>query len=251
MSKNGIVNPNLSSNAIGFINDFGGGLLYTCGLDNIGVPRDGYIQHGSISYMPANHINISNGFEEDDYYVKVSGEVEYTSLFGHHLVLHRTIKLLYNKPHIFIEDQIENRNQQDDQYMLMYHMNFGYPFINEKTKLNINRISHTDIFNQDQSRTYSNHLELEKPIVKKSEEVFIHTLYKGDVDVNVINQEDGVNIQFNSERLKYMTEWKSMASGDYVLGIEPATTKLSDRAYTPIKPYDIHNYRLEIIFYKK
>ncbi len=251
-SKNGIVNPKLSSQAIGFINDFGGGLLYTCGLDNIGGPRDGYIQHGSLAYLPAEHVNITKGFDEHKkFFVSVEGEIKYTSLFGHHLVLKRSIKLFFNQSSIFIEDQIENLNHEDDQYMLMYHFNFGYPFINEHTKLYFSNISKTDVFNQNKKRTYSDFHRLEKPIVNYPEEVFIHEFDNTSTKIDIINQEDSVSLHFDNERLKYMTQWKSMASGDYALGIEPATTKLSERAYTPIKAFDNHVYKLELTFKNK
>jgi hypothetical protein len=248
LSKNGLVNPSLSSNAISFINDFGGGLLYTCGLDNIGSPRENFVQHGSISYIPANHVNIKNGYIKEDFFISVEGSMHYTSLFGHDLILNRKITLFYDKPNIHIEDTIINQNGYEDHYMLMYHFNFGYPFINEHTKIKFEEIVKTEIFNQDETKTYGDYHQLEKPDIKKPEEVFVHQLKEGKSRIDVMNVEDCATIEFNTKRLKYLTEWKSMAKGDYALGIEPSTTSLINREYLKIKAHDKHNYQVTLKF---
>ena len=35
-------------------------------------------------------------------------------------------------------------------------------------------------------------------------------------------------MSYSGETLPYFVEWKSMASGDYALGLEPSTTRLGD-----------------------
>ncbi|MFA6800548.1 MAG: DUF4432 family protein [Acholeplasmataceae bacterium] len=251
-SKNGIVNPKLSSDAVKFLNDFGGGLFYTCGLDNIGGPNEGFVQHGSISYLPADFVNITKGNNDDHiYYVEVSGEIKYTSLFGSNLILKRAIRMYYNEPNIWITDEIINRNFNDDQYMLMYHFNFGYPFINENTTLSINETIQTRRLNEQKNVENDNFCRLEKPQKAKDEEVFIHTLKNEKTNIDVDNQIEILNLSFDNHRLKYLTQWKSMASGDYVLGIEPATCQLDHRGYTMIKAFDQHRYQLKISVHSK
>ena len=36
-------------------------------------------------------------------------------------------------------------------------------------------------------------------------------------------------LEWTGETLPYFVEWKSMAAGDYALGLEPATTELDNR----------------------
>ena len=58
-----------------------------------------------------------------------------------------------------------------------------------------------------------------------------------DTMVLVANHElnIGLTIEFNQKNLPYFMEWKSMASGDYVLGLEPSNSSVYG------KPYHIEN----------
>jgi len=61
--------------------------------------------------------------------------------------------------------------------------------------------------------------------------VFIHDMQsddKLDTMVLVANHEldIGLTIEFNQKNLPYFMEWKSMASGDYVLGLEPSNSSV-------------------------
>jgi hypothetical protein len=40
---------------------WGGGLLTTCGLDNVGVPSEGLPQHGTYTYLPARDVVVDGG----------------------------------------------------------------------------------------------------------------------------------------------------------------------------------------------
>ena len=40
---------------------WGGGLLTTCGLDNVGVPSEGLPQHGTYTYLPARDVVVNGG----------------------------------------------------------------------------------------------------------------------------------------------------------------------------------------------
>ena len=53
-------------------------------------------------------------------------------------------------------------------------------------------------------------------------------------------------VQYSQETLPWFLEWKSMASGDYALGLEPATTELDDRfTYKQIQPKEKISFKLE------
>ena len=65
------------------------------------------------------------------------------------------------------------------------------------------------------------------PIENETENLIFHTL-KPDVDkvitVKLENPKLGIGayIQYDSEYLPYLVEWKCMRSGEYALGIEPS-----------------------------
>ena len=245
ISKNGMVNANLSSLELRFVHTFGGGLLYTCGLDNIGAPRDGFTQHGSISYIPAENVHIIYGTEYEKHYVEVSGDMKHTALFGSHLILRRSIRLYDNEPKIHIKDDIINQNDRIDQYMLLYHFNLGYPFINEHTTLQISDVLETLIHQYESNRKYTDFRRLEKPNTHQNEEVFIHKMAMKKAQILVDNTKEMASLTYETTRLSHLVQWKSMIKGDYALGIEPATTDLGNRQYTEIEPFDHHEFKLE------
>ena len=58
-------------------------------------------------------------------------------------------------------------------------------------------------------------------------------------EVSLVNEKLGkkLTVSYSGDTLPHFVEWKSMASGDYALGLEPCTTELDDRfTYRTIKP---------------
>ncbi|MDR0831795.1 MAG: aldose 1-epimerase family protein [Bacillales bacterium] len=239
--KNGLNNPsNLS-----FLNTFDGGFLYTCGLDNIGSPSKTFIQHGSISSIPSENVLIERVERNNKYYVSISGEMKYTSLFGSKLILKRKITLAYLSDELRIEDTVENAGFGTDEYMLLYHFNLGYPLLDEKTKVNIPNISETYFVNKKAEDNQAKLLTFEKPLPQTEEEVFVHHLKEGKETVTVSNKRN-IEFTFETNDLPYLTQWKSSASADYVLGIEPATTNLIKKEYKKIEAGEKHSYTIII-----
>lgn len=241
ITKNGMSSSELSnSSARGFVNDFDGGLLFTCGLDNIGTPatRNGRncIQHGSISYLPAENVNIFKGYKDGEYSVSVSGDVKYTALFGSNLVLHRVITLKYLSDEILIQSTITNIGFVDDEFMMLLHFNLGYPLIDTDTAITIDSIQSTSFINEKAMSNSAEMLKLAKPKPICDEEVFSHKLSGDTATVTVCGTTKKLSMTFKTVNLPYLTQWKSMKSGDYVLGIEPTTTPLDDRKTRKIAP---------------
>lgn len=76
-----------------------GGMLFTCGLENICAPCniDGkdYPMHGRMRTTPAEHVSADACWEDDDYTLTLSGEMREAEIFGENLVLRRKITTQY------------------------------------------------------------------------------------------------------------------------------------------------------------
>ncbi len=254
ISKNGLVSPRLTeTNAYGFLNSFDAGFLYTCGLDNIGAPveKNGakLSQHGCLSYIPAENVKVDYFNEGDNFGVKVSGEMKYTALFGHKLVLKREISLLYNSDEIKLNDEVRNENFVEDEYMIMYHMNFGYPLLSETATLKVDSYEVkgvSDVFNVEKSNTF------EAPSPGRAEEVYLHKINAGSgKKVELKNGDFKAEIYFDQKEFPYFTQWKSMASGDYVLGLEPNTTPSPEKEYRKIGAGESAFHSVKVVFSDK
>ena len=116
-----------------------GGLFFTCGLQNICGPcqTDGvdYPMHGRIRTTPAEHLCADSYWDGEDYILEVKGEMRESHLFGANLVLRRTVRSVMGSGKIEIIDQVENQTPEEADLMLMYHCNFGYPFLEPGTRL--------------------------------------------------------------------------------------------------------------------
>ncbi len=232
----------LNSQEKEFDANFNGGFLYTCGLDTIGgraLPI-----HGRIHNIPAEIIKT----EVTENGIEIVGEVKQSSLFGEKLTLKRTIKTGVNSNELEVADEIINSGYLDSEYCIMYHTNFGYPMLDSGVTVTA-PITSTEGRNDYAKKVIDNCLVMEEPKADNEETVYFHTVKKGDITVKNEKLNKTVNITYNEGVLPYFIEWKSMVSGAYALGIEPATTTL-DGGFTKktIKPNEVVKTGIKVKF---
>lgn len=216
-----------------------GGMLFTCGLENICAPcRTGgkdYPMHGRIRTTPAEHAGAEARWAGDDYILEVSGTMREAELFGENLTLRRTITTRYGENHICIEDEITNEGFRREPMMLLYHMNVGYPLLCEDSEI---LIPTRKVTPRDETaaanEAYVNRME--PPRDNEPECVFLHEMAadpEGNTFAAVLNRKLGIGLRvdYNVKELPYFMQWKSVASGDYVMGLEPANSSVYGRPY--------------------
>lgn len=224
-----------------------GGLLFTCGLENICAPcsiegRD-YPMHGRIRTTPAEHVCADACWQENDYKVTLTGEMREGELFGENLVLRRNISTVYGENRIYIEDRISNEGFRPEPMMLLYHMNVGYPFLCERSRIVLptRNVQPRDEISAPHTGEYS---RMEPPKDNEPEYVFLHEMAadaEGNTFAAAVNEELGIGlkIEYNQKELPYFMQWKSTASGDYVVGLEPANSSVYGKPYH-IKEHSLH-----------
>lgn len=214
-----------------------GGLMFTCGLENICAPCNSggkdYPMHGRMRTTPAEHVSASADWDGDAYRLRLSGEMREAELFGENLVLRRTIETTYGSRSILVRDEIENEGFRPEPMMLLYHVNVGYPLLSEASQLILPTRSVTprDATSEPHAAEWA---EMSAPKDNEPEYVFIHDLAadgNGDTFAALFNEELclGIKLTFNKKNLPYFMQWKSTASGDYVMGLEPANSRVYGR----------------------
>ena len=236
LSKNG-----LNSNIGEFANKFEGGFLYTCGMDNVSSCVSGKPVHGSLHYSPAENVSakIADGA------VEVSGTVRQTALFGENIVLKRHFMVRENE--IIVCDTVCNEAYTGAKYVLLYHTNFGYPFLNENLKLEIPFVKSEGLTDYAKSRI-GKQLQITEPIDGGEEEVFYNTLEKGEVTLTSEELKTRVKVLYDVEDFPVLLQWKSMISGDYALGIEPSLTRFDDFKMRALAPGEKRQYKIRYTF---
>ena len=246
--------------ADGWLRNFAGGLLVTCGLKSIGTPEEdkGEILplHGRISNTPAERVNIEEYWEDENLYFKVSGKIRESKALNYNLELQRTIFVKAGTNKIILDDVVENAGFNEEEFMLLYHFNIGHPILDKTARL----LTHSkEVFPRDkdaenQSEPYDCYLS---PTKDYNDIVYYHDL-EDDNDVctvAIINEEIamGITLKFNKSQLDCFTQWKFTGLGNYVAGIEPGNARVNGRSIErkegrlkTIKSNEAKHFRIEI-----
>ena len=231
MSKNGYDSPAvISPYENEFLNTFPGGLLYTCGLRSAGpANRDNgewHPLHGRYHGLQAEHVCAE--LENDEIIIK--GTVRETMLFGHVLEVKRTIRIPAFGASLTVEDTVTNLTPRDEEIMQIYHCNFGYPLLSEKARLVLPEERKTIPRTEFARGKLGLECEFDKPIEGEEERVFFQKM-RNDFRASLENPEIGINmtISWSGDTLPILSQWRSMAGGDYVLGLEPTNCYISGR----------------------
>lgn len=235
--------PAFGSSAKGdFRDSWPAGFLTTCGLANVGSPcvdaGDDLPQHGRIASIPAENI-LHGGIwtADDDYELFVEGTLHESRAFGADCTLTRRISTRIGATQFWIKDTVENRGLEPAPFMLLQHINIGFPLLDENALLLLPKTITTarDI---DAKQGVEYCTSFEPPVPGYKEQVFYHDCeaHDGFVRVAIINRlfdqgaGIGVYVQYKKEDYPNLVQWKMMRQGSYVCGIEPANCLVEGRA---------------------
>ena len=108
---------------------FLGGLLATCGPDNIGEPRGSSGQHGTHHLTPATEVRWSRERVGAAWQVCVTGTVAHTSLGGPRILVERSIVASTGTASVEVRDVVRNVGDEPVGVPLLYHVNLGAPLL--------------------------------------------------------------------------------------------------------------------------
>jgi hypothetical protein len=226
---------------------FFGGLLTTCGLSYFGEPGpDGEEQlglHGRYAGLPAVRVRDLSRWEGEEYLLEVAGTVEEASLFGEKLRLERSVASRIGARCLTVRDRVQNFGRRPAPFTILYHVNAGFPLLSAESELETSSVS---------IEPYDPAAAALLPEVRRFAAPdpeypgmgldYLHTM-AADADgrawAAVVNRGLeprggpaglGLFLRFRIDTLPFLNEWKMLAEGDYVVGVEPANTKCLNRA---------------------
>lgn len=242
LSPTGFVEPARYDRAgLGWLRGFGGGLLTTCGLQAIGAPshdagRD-WSLHGEISYRSASavswHIDWSSGQEA----VVLQASVSEIVALGEHLQLDRTYRVPIGGGRIELTDVLTNHGHQPVEFQVLYHVNVGYPLLAETTSVRFPPGDDVVAFDDTSEAAMAEHARGAAPDPGWEAQIFRHhppSDASGWAHVAVSRRDLGsgltLQVSYRTAELPLLWQWRMLRSGDYVMGIEPATGSVAGRA---------------------
>lgn len=245
-----------------FLHYWSAGMLCTCGLENTGPScelPDGMVLplHGRLGMLPAEDLSIHRYWQGEEYMVELAGQVRETRLEGHNLLFTRKITTKMESPVICIHDTLENQGFEPFDFMLLYHINFGYPMVDEGTKvvMNTQSVQGRTPYAEARKTGWS---RVEAVCDGVEEEVFFHDVLPeedGMSTVQVLNEKlrIGAQVRYSYDTLPILSQWKFCMPGEYVLGIEPGNSHIEGRqeglasqGLRQIAPGEILSFDLEM-----
>ena len=240
---NGPVHPkhvNLTEfNGLGFLTGFDE-LLCRCGLSSNGPPGDDQGRrltlHGRIANLPAQFVELRVGLDPP-FEISVIGEVEEAALFLANLRLTTTYTTVPGSNRVVIHDVVENRGAGPAEMQLLYHCNFGPPFLGAGSRV-LAPLREMSPLTPRAAEGIDTHDTYLGPTVGYAEQVYVYDLlpdHRGQTLALLTSAaaDKAVALRFARSNLPCFAVWKNTAATEdgYVTGLEPATNYPNFKAF--------------------
>ena len=187
--------------------------------------------HGRLTAIPGRLLSIEEDWQEVGGVLRVRGEVIQATSFGEHLRLTRTVEIDIFGDEVRVHDTVDNLGFERTPHMFLYHLNLGWPFVDEGSELvaPIRR----QLWASD-STTEQNvpHTPMPAPIKGFVEQVWEHELQAGADDTHRValirpDRDLGLEVSWDARTMPNFFEWQNMREGQYGLGLEPSSNHVA------------------------
>ncbi len=204
-----------------WLKSFTAGYLTTCGLQNVGNPNNDQGEelplHGSLANQPCEQAY----WTEEDGKLVIHTVTKDEIMFGRKLRFERKI-IVHTDANVFeICDKIVNTGDRVEPMEILYHMNMGYPLLDEDAVVEI-PAEKVVPRNEHAAEDLENCLKMEVPQDGYEERCYYHVFADENGKASIYQPKLGVKLEitFDAKELDGFTEWKMMGVRDYALGLE-------------------------------
>lgn len=234
-----------------------GGLVNTAGLVTIGVPQtistehygftqrmtERYGTHGRIALTPASWFRHGEDWDGDRCTLWVEGLVREQIAYGENLSLLRRFEVDLGSHSFRWVDVVTNDGWFETPHQLLYHINLGFPLVDEGAEVLAAAGDPEDLSFTVESETREQAASERWRRVSEPRAGFTHEGYvvpmraasDGTVAVAVVNRQLrsdrgglGVYLRYYHEQLPTYLAWRMMREGLYAVGLEPATNPFGE-----------------------
>lgn len=216
-----------------WITRFSGGLLTTCGIDNVGPSSEGVGLHGSFSHRKASQVaTVRSPMAGGDVQVVITGVIDDADALRRHIRVQRTITSCTGKASISVRDVVENLGVVEEPIPVLYHCNFGYPFWTDGASVTFPEGTHTLPRDSD-AVVDMNTTDFPGTGLGQSERVYEQCLPAGSAVAHIQSPASrlAVEVRWSGETLDRCIQWIHPGAGISALGIEPSNASVLGRAH--------------------
>jgi hypothetical protein len=180
--------------------------------------------------IQARLVGYGERWEGDECVLYAEGDVEQRAVMGEQLLLRRRIEARVGESRLSIQDEVENVGWDRTPHMYLYHVNVGFPVVDEGSEL----LAPARAVAARGDYSSEGYGLFHGPRPAYVEQVFEHELSAepgSTVPVAIVNHELGVGVYelFRRDQLPHHFVWRMLGEGTYVVGIEPSTNRTSGR----------------------
>lgn len=195
---------------------WGGGLVTTCGLDNVGAPSEGVGLHGTYTFLEARDVETERSLSE----VVVRGTVD----DPRGLRVERRIRTSVGSARVELADRTTNVADDALEAPVLYHVNLGWPLWDDGARVESDA---AEVRPRDEAAAPHDWSAAPPVPSDLPERVWEHV---GASGATVVNERLGLQLKMESD-LPRLWQWVDPAPGVFALALEPANCSVLGRAH--------------------
>jgi galactose mutarotase-like enzyme len=214
-------------------------VLTRCGLHSNGPPEfaaDGRLTnplHGRIANSPAHWVEAS--YDEETQEIAIEGIVCEQRFGAYSLQLTSRISTRLGETALRVNDRVANRTSRPADCQLLYHINFGFPLLDEGSQLiaPVARLTPRDESSAAGLNDWDRYSVRDETVAE--EVYFLELAADSQENTQALLKNGaghlGVSVRFNVRQLPYFTLWKDRLGAENfrVTGLEPGTNYPNQR----------------------
>ncbi len=210
-----------------WVKSFGGGLMVTCGMRNVGVPSDGQRMHGEFTFQRAEITAVERSGDA----LEVRGRIAEVEALGYDVEVRRTWRTHAGEGRVELEDVVVNRGRETAPALQLYHVNLGAPLWAEGSRVSLDARA-----TRPRDADAAPHAWDVCPGVVPGavERVYEHDVQPGSdgwCGATVTGGGLEVEVRWDAATMPRMWQWIHPAPGLEVLGLEPANCSVLGAAH--------------------
>ena len=212
--------------------------------------------HGRASHVSAEDCAYQL-HEGENSYLELRGVVREIQTLRYHLRLERRFVLPLGTTTIQVHDRVTNMTSIACPHMLLYHVNVGYPLLDQGARLegDFSESKPRDSIAATEREAWATY---DGPTDDYPDIAHYHTMRPGQdgwAQARLCNDalDLALGLRFQTDTLPYMVQWKHTRTSMYGAGLEPATGFAGGRKeereagrLQVLKPFEQRQYRVDI-----
>jgi hypothetical protein len=209
---------------------------------------------GRIGMLPARLVGYGEEWRGDECVLWAEGVVRQSAVFAEAMELRRRVEVTVGGSALRISDRVVNVGFDPTTQMLLYHVNVGYPVLDEGSRLLIPAPpgAPTGDYPPEDYRVMTG------PQPRCKEQCYEHSVVAepdGTAPVALVNDALGLGVYqlFDHRVMPFHTVWRMMGEGIYAVALEPTTNRDAGRFDAKergellwLEPGEERSYRLEV-----